>query len=220
MRYPPSGRGTMLTAFRWGRIVAPQVLRQIEVVLVEGVLRSVGATGQALAAEPASHARGADAPEVGVFGRHLGFTEVDPVGGGAEGRFAPHGLGGLAQEVVHLCRVGIVRNPEHGGRGLVVRSQLLFPVHPEGTPGWIRKELVPGAQQDRRVDQASSTHPHASEDPDMTKEGLHEEAAHAQTGGPHQLSNVVRGLLHVPMGHSAPLFHDRHTVPLLREAER
>ena len=77
--YMPSSPGMMLVTFRFGRIVTPELFRQVEIVLIQGVLGAVLAPGKALAAEVAAVAGRAAAAEKGIVPRHFGRAEIDAV---------------------------------------------------------------------------------------------------------------------------------------------
>ncbi len=104
------------------------LLRQVQVVLQQGVLGAVAAAGHALAALDAPSTGWPDAPEVGVVHLHPGLAEEHTDWGGPEGVADTHLFGDLTHDLVGRCEAGVGDDPQHPLGLVVERGQLGPPI--------------------------------------------------------------------------------------------
>ena len=203
---------------RLGEDLRAALLGQVEVVLVEGVLRAVAAAHHAPAAERAARARRALAAEVRIGLLHAVLAEIDADRRPVERVPAAHLVGHLLEHPIgldhHLARHGT----EHAQRRVVVRAERFLPVEPD--PLGIAERLVRGDEQRVRVDEASAADAAPVEDEDVAQDRELQDAVEALGRAPHRLSKVPVGLREVLGSPALAHLEDGDRVALLREAQR
>ncbi len=205
------------------------LLGEVEVVLVEGVLRAAPAAGHALAALVAGRAVGARAAEVRVgyaltrlgLRRAVGVlavAEEDADGCHVEGVADPHPLGGGLQVHVGRGHGRVEADAQHALGLVVVGRQLVLPVGDVPPLGVLEEGLgryvegvgvVEGAAADAR----------ACQDHDIPEQMDALDAEHAELRRPQVVLQVPGVLGQGLAGEAAAGLQDADPVALLGEAE-
>ncbi len=196
----------------------PPLLSEVEVVLVQRVLRAEPAPEHAAAARDAAGALRALAVEVRIRHGDARLAEVHGHGGGLEVRAAQL----LAHLLDDLIRVGaqrVHRRPEHPPRLLVVRRQLLLPVR-QLAPLAVLEEVVLRDGQRVRVDERAAAHSHAGEHGDVAEERHLEQPAPPELRHPQPPLQVPVRLREVLRLEAPALLQHHHAVALLRQPQR
>jgi hypothetical protein len=207
-----------------------RLLGQVEVVLVEGVLRAVAAARHALAALRARLARRARPAEVRVghllarLGacRTLGVLAVpeeDADRRHVEAVADAHPLGGRLQVDVGGGHRRVEPYAEHALGLVVVRLQLLLPVG-DATPLGVVEEGLRRYVEGVGVVEGAAADACAREDHDVAQQVDALDAVHAELGGPEVVLQVPGVLGEALAGPAAAGFQYAYAVPLLGQAER
>src|SRR5690606_22549946 len=114
-----------------------QLLSQIEVIVVEAVLRTLGAAGDTATAQVAAATGRPLSIQKGVVGKTMWITKIDTLRHRAKCMRRAHTLRGGFQPLILNAAIGIHRHAEYAfGRG-VMRRQFGRPIGTQRTPGWI-----------------------------------------------------------------------------------
>ena len=113
---------------RFGEDLSPQLLREVEIVLVQGVLGVVPASDHAAAAKDTTRPRGSRAPKVRIPDQLSGGTEKDRHVGGLEGPALVDLFRALPQNPIRLGQPWIRGGSKHPPGGDVMRRQRFLPV--------------------------------------------------------------------------------------------
>ncbi len=206
-----------------------RLLGQVEVVLVQGVLRAVTAARHALAALGARLAGRARAAEVRVghllagagLRRSLGVlavAEEDADGGHVEGVSYAHALRGGLQVDVRRGHRRVQAYAEHAAGLVVVRGQLLFPIG-DVAPLGVLEERLRGDVEGVGVVQGAAAHARAGEDHDVAQEVDALEAVHVELGGPEVVLEVPGVFGERRGGEAAACLQHPYLVALFGQAQ-
>ena len=170
---------------------------EVEIVLVQCVLRTVPAAGHARTTADASPALRTLAAEVRVIDRGAGWSargaEEDTHGSGMEARADPHVLGDLLHDLVGRSELRVLDHAQHAFGLVVMRRQFGAPV---GYMGPL-PVLVEGCQrlvQRVGVNQGPTAHTSGRQDDYVVEQAdaLHAEAA--QRWRPQEVADIPGGL--------------------------
>ncbi len=205
------------------------LFREVEVVLVERVLRAVAASRHALAALGARLAVGSRAAEVrvGDGAAHLGLrgavgvlavAEEDADRGQVEGVADAHGLRDGLEVDVGGGHGRVEADPEHPAGLVVVRPQLVLPVGDRGPLAVLEER---GGRHVQRVGvvERSTADARPGEHHDVAEQVDALEAEEAEGGGPEVVLDVPGVLGERLAGEAAARLQDADTVALLGQPE-
>ncbi len=171
-----------------GEDPGPELLGEIEIVLVQAVLGVLAAAGHALAAKLAADTVRPLALEIGVRGRLAFLAEINADRRQAVGRFAPD----LGRRLLHQDVLGgldgIAHDPEHAPGQVVIRKELIFPAEPaDARP---LEEDVGRDIERIGVIEAPAADPGAGQDEDPVQQAQAPGAVEAERGKPKELAQV------------------------------
>jgi hypothetical protein len=206
-----------------------RLLGEVEIVLVEGVLRAVPAAGHALAALGAGVAGGARAAEVGVGGLVAwgrlrlavgvpSVAEEDADRGEVEGVADTQLLRRRLQVDVGRGHRRVEPYAEHALRLVVVRLQLVLPVRDVTPLGVVEEGLRRDVQSVGVVERAAAD-ACAGQHHDVAEEVDALDAVAAELRGPEVVLDVPGVLGKGGAGETAAGFQDAYAVALLRQAQ-
>ncbi len=209
------------TSSTWvsGTTSAPSSFREIQVVLVEGVLGAVAAADHAAAAEVAPGSIGARTVEIRIRDGDIGMPEVDADIGGFEGVAETASFGGSHQGVVGFAELGIGDGAEHPSCGGEVLGHDRSPVLEPGPLGIVPHRLG-RFEEGVGVDQAAAADPDAVEDERFPEEVEAEDPTAAEPGKPESLSEIPVGLWKIFRFPAFALLDDGDAIALLGEPQR
>ena len=197
-----------------------ELLRQVEVVRRQLVLGVVATPDVAVAAGDAAGAARPDAAEVRVVGLDARAAEVDAHRGLVE-RLASPDLGrDLLQDPIDVGgHVRVANDPEHPGRLVEVRRELVGPI---GDAGPFRRveELLRRDVQRVGIDMRTAAHARAGEDQHVVEVLDPLDPVELRRREPQEVGQVPLGLRDVLVLPAPAGLHDADAVALLRGTER
>ena len=197
----------------------PSVLREVEVVLVERVLRVVVASDHAGADQRAAGATGTRAAEVGVVHLDTRLTEVHRHGGWAERVLDVEALGYGPHHVVRGCVRRRLNDAEHALREGVERGKFPLPVG-DGAPLRVCVEGVMRFVVGVRVDERTTSDPRSGEHQHVAEEIEPLDTVEAEAGPPEEALEIPVGLGELPGSVAATRFQHTDAVALLGQSQR